>query len=260
MSWIITGKEANPPLLDAYPGAAAAYSLRQLQSGSYPVVRVRRDSDNAEQDFTATEVSDGTLAAWVGAGNNGFVRTWYDQSGSSSNAVQSDAALQPKIVSSGVLVVHSGKPAISFTGGLVRLTSDGLRNRARLDSFIVKNTSDIQYMLFSGLGPISFVTESASPNLLLTQGYGASPILYANSGQFSGTTRENVYSFLNGYKLECHQASSTTGWPVFDIGCYNRSTLFDFVGTIQELIFYASDQSASRAAIENAINAHYSIY
>ena len=75
-------------LLDDYPGAAAAYSLRQLRTGVTNVVRVRRDNDDAEDDFTATEVSDGTLAAWVGAGNNGFVRTWYDQSGNNYHAGQ----------------------------------------------------------------------------------------------------------------------------------------------------------------------------
>ena len=52
-----------PGLLDLVPGAAAAYSLRSL-SNSYagPVVTVRRSSDNAEDSFTAAEVSDGTLA------------------------------------------------------------------------------------------------------------------------------------------------------------------------------------------------------
>ena len=51
-----------PLLLDYAPGAAAAYSLRAL-SNSYtgPVVTVRRSTDSAERDFTATEVSDNTL-------------------------------------------------------------------------------------------------------------------------------------------------------------------------------------------------------
>ena len=53
------------PLAGDY-GAEVAYSLRQVVS-SYtgPVVRVRRSSDNAEKDFTATEVKDGTAEDWV---------------------------------------------------------------------------------------------------------------------------------------------------------------------------------------------------
>jgi hypothetical protein len=75
MSWVITGSQKNKGLLDEFTGSAAAYSLRNLtflRGG--PVVRVRRSSDNAESDFTATQVSDGTLTAFCGAGN-GFVRT-----------------------------------------------------------------------------------------------------------------------------------------------------------------------------------------
>jgi len=48
-------------LLNQYPGAAAAYSLRKLSGAVSNVVRVRRSSDDAEQDFTAAQVDNGTL-------------------------------------------------------------------------------------------------------------------------------------------------------------------------------------------------------
>jgi hypothetical protein len=107
---------ARPLLLDAVPGAAAAYSLRQL-SNAYtgPVVTVRRSSDNAEADFKASEIDDGTLAAFCGAGD-GLVKTWFDQSGNGRDASQGTAANQPKLVSSGVVVTEEGKPAIEFDG------------------------------------------------------------------------------------------------------------------------------------------------
>ena len=56
-------------VLDQYTGAAAAYSLRRLSVNTTNVVRVRRSSDNAEDDFTATEVVDGTLTSFVGGQN-----------------------------------------------------------------------------------------------------------------------------------------------------------------------------------------------
>ena len=46
---------------------AAAYSLRSLTGGDPKVVRVRRGSDNNEQDFTASEVSSGALTSFVNA-------------------------------------------------------------------------------------------------------------------------------------------------------------------------------------------------
>ena len=45
----------------------AAYSLRSLTGGDPKVVRVRRESDNHEQDFTASEVSSGALVDFVNA-------------------------------------------------------------------------------------------------------------------------------------------------------------------------------------------------
>ena len=54
-------------VLQIAPNAAAAYSLRSLTGGDPTVVRVRRGSDNHEQDFTASEVSAGALTSFVNA-------------------------------------------------------------------------------------------------------------------------------------------------------------------------------------------------
>ena len=54
-------------VLQIAPNAAAAYSLRSLTGGDPKVVRVRRGSDNHEQDFTASEVSLGALTSFVNA-------------------------------------------------------------------------------------------------------------------------------------------------------------------------------------------------
>jgi hypothetical protein len=248
-------------LLDRFTAATAAYSLRNLKNTfTTAVVEVRRSNDSAESTFTSTEVANGTLEAWVGAGNDGFIKTWYDQSGNGNNATQTTTSLQPKIVSTGSLVTHSGKPGISFPGGLVRLNADSLDGQSRLDSYIVKNTSDTEYLLFSGgSNGYSFVSQSGGSGNSF-ENYGA-PALFANNSLIS-TGRNNIYNALNGYKLEVHQNSATNAaaWGYFDIGCYNRSTSFDFVGTIQELIFFTTDQSANRLNIENNINAYYAIY
>ena len=54
-------------LLGDYGGAAAAYSLRNLSTSTTNVVKVRRDSDDSEQDFTASDITDGTLLSFVNA-------------------------------------------------------------------------------------------------------------------------------------------------------------------------------------------------
>ena len=51
--------------IDTFGQPAIGLSLRDLLGTDPDVVRVRRDSDDAEADFKASEVSDGTLENWV---------------------------------------------------------------------------------------------------------------------------------------------------------------------------------------------------
>ena len=51
-------------VLQIAPDAAAAYSLRSLTGGDPDVVRVRRDTDNSERDFSASEIGK-PLEKWV---------------------------------------------------------------------------------------------------------------------------------------------------------------------------------------------------
>lgn len=60
---------SSPSFFDEFGTPAAAYSLRSLNGANGNVVRVRRSSDDAEQDFKPTEISDGTLLSWVNSGN-----------------------------------------------------------------------------------------------------------------------------------------------------------------------------------------------
>jgi len=54
-------------VLDDYPGAAAAYSLRALSSGwlAGDVVEVRRSSDSDTEGFTQGEIDSGAMLDWV---------------------------------------------------------------------------------------------------------------------------------------------------------------------------------------------------
>jgi hypothetical protein len=266
MSWRITPTgPASLGLLDQHGGAAAAYSLRNLSIyNTSPVVRVRRSSDNAEADFTAAQVSDGTLAAWVGAGNNGFVRTWYDQSGNGRHAAQTDTACQPQIISNSGLILEGSKPSLQFDDlddFLAPLS--GLTGLARLDAFAVKNSTSSGHLTFNATGTgsnFSWAAEQSSSNAGTHQWkpLSGSPILYVNGTLNSPSTRGEVYTALNGYKIETTINGGTVAWSGFRIAGYGL--IFAYGGTMQEVILYASDQSSNRVAIETSINAHYSIF
>jgi hypothetical protein len=78
---------------------------------------VRRSSDNAERDIGFIGEHLDVLALLVFVGNdNGFVTTWYDQSGNGRHATQTDPARQPQIVSAGVVLTKNGKATVLFDG------------------------------------------------------------------------------------------------------------------------------------------------
>lgn len=100
---------------DDIPNIAALYALRRgLTAYTGPLIRLRRSSDNAEDDFGWLPNGDlevAAIAAWLGE-DDGYVTTWYDQSGNGRNAAQSTAVRQPLFVASG----QNGRPVLRFDG------------------------------------------------------------------------------------------------------------------------------------------------
>ena len=285
---VITGREADPLLLDSYSGAAAAYSLRQL-SWAYggPVVRVRRDNNNAEQDFTATEVSDGTLAAWVGAGNDGFVRNWYDQSGNNRNAGQGTNARQPRLVINGAVVTANGTPSIDFNAATNNyLTANSVAtafasaNRP-LSSFCVYrhdrvNVSEEVYAFGkngSGIADYLVVRNNTTGQYRIA-GNGSGTTVSLLGGTVSAQTQVlrtevllsiTASTYINGSVIAGIDNAAfnvpNVAFDEFDIGNWNEGGYVTPVdGRFAELILYPSNQSTNRTAIEANINAYYSIY
>jgi hypothetical protein len=107
------------PLSAISASAAAAYSLRKLYCAyAGNAILVRRSSDNTTQaiGFTATgDLNTAALLTFVGAGN-GFIQTWYDQSGNNNNATAPANGNQPQIVAAGVVNTLNGQPTAVFDG------------------------------------------------------------------------------------------------------------------------------------------------
>ena len=263
------------PLLDNYPGAAAAYSLRSLSSATLrsPVVRVRRSNDNAEQDFTAFEINNGALVAWVGSGNDGLVTTWYDQSGNDNDATQTTAASQPKIVDAGVLVTEGGKAAIDFDGSDDFFSSSQSLPRYPFSGICVGNGNSGTYFSFYGSSNSRY--NSIRPFSIYARQTTASGTHGAKFSYTSSTNNELVSLFLPDEKVSNasafvnSQSINNTGELSESLVLSNglvyigrRRPRFDgpLLGKITEVIVFSSDQSANRVAIETNINNHYGIY
>lgn len=248
-------------LLDTYSGARGAYSVARRLSSSYTgnLIRVRRSSDNAEQDIGYTGgnlLDESALITFVGA-NDAFVTTWYDQSGNTLNIVQTTANKQPKIVNAGSVIKTNSKVAMQFDGSNDELTQSTLRGDSRADQYYVIHATDTQYLYpnFSTTN-YGFVAQDGSTSGGAGNAYG-SPSLYVNNSLATTATRNDIHDILNGQKIALHENSSTSSWPTIAWGSYSG---FEFSGYWQEYIYYNSDQSANRTGINNNINGFYSIY
>ena len=278
-------------LLDQYPSAVAAYSLRKLRAAyTGSCIQVRRSSDNAIQDFGfLNNVLDTTaLLTFVGAGN-GFVVRWYDQSGNSRDIVGNTigTSVQPKIIVSGVLQTVNAKPAILANGVDEMLTNLGTVNLYSLpvlySMFAVAykgvqttNSSTTPRPFFAGSdGSTNGVpylgtayTGSANQNKYYVGIIGGGTII--NSVDWNNGTTILAYNKMNGGSgaVVGLNGNSTTGTLVNTTTLTNYIGIFGnfaepvrrFAGKIPELILYASDQTANRTGIESNINSFYTIY
>jgi hypothetical protein len=265
-------------LLDTYSGAAAAYSLRLLDSTyTGDAIRVRRASDNTEQDigFDVNGDLDTSALTTFCTGTNGFVKTWYDQSGNAKNATQSTTANQPKIYDSSTgVVTKNGKPAIQTT-------------RASQHRLVA---SSVTLVASSNFAAFAVYEESSSD--LNNSGIFFSPTqhamrtaadLYAsyyyNGGIFSGNFVSGVTdvddiqlvsSHADGTNLKIYTnggnevSSALLGTLDTTAGNLNLGNN-DFGeraldGYLYEMIFYTSNQLSNRTGIQTNINTYYSIY
>ena len=255
-------------LLDLYPNATAAYSVRLLRGAYYnsPAIRVRRSNDNAEQNIgftTSGNLDTSALTTFVGV-NSGFIVTWFDQSGNARNGNQLILANQPRIVNAGTLDVLNGKASLLFDG-----TNDSLPftpfnfTPSNFQSFVGKRSTSThklmalagnQYLLAHWIDNKYYLQNS-------TTGYIASNVADTNTN-YSLITGQAVSGVQSLFNNNNNVASAFVTLPLLStissIGNYINT---DFTrGQLQETIFYNSDQSLNRTGINNNINNYYGIY
>lgn len=262
-------------LLDDYPGAAAAYSLRKLRSAyTGNCIQVRRSSDNTTQDigFLNNVLDTTTLLTFVGAGN-GFVVVWYDQSGNANNATSIAA---PDIVINGVLQTQNSLPCIRMRGTLL-----GSRY-FDISTPIAANTN---LSIFMTAKSDNTTTRGAILGALgaPTVFYGSYGVTAPNAGINAGlngvykfvltvpnhTTANyviyncvinstNYYLFQNNNTFTLSSSNANLNPTSFSyIGRYFN---FDSDAIYSELIFYKSDQLANRSGIVSNTNSFYTIF
>jgi hypothetical protein len=269
-------------LLDVYPSASSAYSIRLLRAARYnnALLRVRRSSDNAEVDVfvdtnyqlslssnITSRTSGTTLGTWAGA-NSAFVTIWYDQSGNNNNATQTTAANQPSIVVSGVLQTNLGKAALQFSGTTNFTATVNWTNLfatytvARLNSL----TPAVQ-SYFRDNGSVNSTGVIAFNSVRVdTYRVRTSVVSISQTNSVFGITTKLItlasdattgYAYLNNTLQASNAVSGNVGTTMY-IAANGVGNTGGIAGPMSEWITYPSNSNLS--LINTSINTFYGIY
>ena len=253
-----SGGESFVGLLDLYPSAAAAYSVRLLKStyaGSAMEVRIDTIGQPLyDIGFDANGDLDTADLISKAAGNDAFVTTWYDQSGNSINFQQLTTSEQPKIVSSGSVLLENGKPLISYVNGSTGLESTLSGNANRWEFGVLSTPSGVLSTLYSQL-PNSYMCISQNGGAASFVNGATLNNLYSN-GVAITKTRDSFYdNFLTSSILTLDADDS--GFSNINLG-YIPATSVGMLN-MQEIIFYNSNQSSNKTGIETNLSTYYGI-
>lgn len=259
-------------LLDTYPNASVAYSLRKLRTAySGSAIRVRRSSDNTEQDigFSGNDLDTASLLTFCGAGN-GFITTWYDQSTNANNSTQATAATQAQIVASGALILdaNTNKITSTWTGDFYNLTSGINTNTKYLSVSMFRRgagTNDVLVHLgnTAANNPVTLVWLGTT-NSYGVQSRMPTTVIFDNVstiGRCVMTSLRNSSNLKVGYRNGVQLTTTATVAPTSQtLNAFGRYTTSQTTGQYQEYIYWNSEQSANRIGIETDINTYWNAY
>jgi len=279
---IIAAGDANIPVLDRVPGAAAAYSVRRLRVDyTDPTMTIRKSTGNTTdptQDIgfdNEGELDTQALNNFCGT-NECYVQTWHDQSGNNRDVTQNINSEQPQIYDGNSVITRNGQPAVNFDG-----TDDELITAN--DATWLGNTAYSFFGVVEGNANRYWVGQEDSgdstDNDLLHLGHRDSDTLTVahrkDDANFSYTGDSNQHlhagTFYNSgsdYYIDGRSQGTSDTRPQNPLPGDNKFTMggagvndnIHWAGTISEGIFYASDESGVRSAIEDNINGYYGIY
>jgi hypothetical protein len=232
-------------LLDEYPGAAAAYSLRKLDkdyTGS--AIRVRKDTTGQpEQDigFTAAGNLDTAALKNFVLNNSAFVTTWYSQGDSASvNFTQSTQANQPRIALNGVIDRLAGDPSVRFDGSNDFMT-------------VASSTGKFEFLHRSGLSSVFIVSQIRAGN--------ADYVFYSNNSTAFSQTGTSLFAGATN-RVTSQVSTGNTSVRVSSNATSNNFTVTNNLFLISLELDNANSTAANRnklyynngAAVTNNIN------
>lgn len=268
-------QQAAPLLLDVYPGADAAYSLRKLRAGytgnCIRVYSTGASNPSLDIGFVNNVLDVATLQTFIGA-NTGIVTIWYDQSGNGNNATELNTNNAPRIIISGVLQTQNSKPCIKHDGTALNFTTPIGPVNTNISIFMTGIGDTL-----SQFGPV--LGGSGAPTVAFGS-FGNAALATAIGGGLNGTynfvnTVPNYttlnYTIFNGIinSTNYFVYHNNTIFAITPSSAGLNPTSFAFLGKyfntssfakFSEVVIYKSDQSSNRTGIVNNTNSFYTIF
>lgn len=257
----------------------AVLSLRKLISTATNAVRVRRSSDNAEQDigFSGDDFDTASLTSFVGS-DSAYVVKFYDQTGNGKDLSQATTSRQPRIVNAGtfdgfarfdgtahgmsIVTPTFGTPYAgiyrkvalpgTYSGNPMQyeLSADFATTANTFGSFYSPEGGKLWSVQSNSGGVKRYVYSPAYSTLV------QNTILYDTS---ASPTSDEIRQWTAGTLDTPHAATSTAQSGNYRsdrdlfIACRNNSSLFCRMD-LETLVLYNADTSALRTSIETIVS------
>lgn len=191
--------------LDLVSGCVAAYSTRKVRAAfAGSAIRIRRSSDNTEQDigFDASgNLDTAAITTFVGS-NSAYVVTWYDQSTNGKDCTQASTTLQPRIVNAGTLDTLNTKASPLFDGSNDKMVSGAIGSTATN---------------WTILAVLNHVTNPGTDNIPVAIGGSAT------TGRSRGLWKTSANTAMRGVCYNANYTSATLTWDTTTAHVYGFS-------------------------------------
>lgn len=270
--------EAFAGILDSHLNASAAYSVRRLSGKTATCFRIRESGSDNEADIGFDNNGDLDTASIINfcGSNDGFITVWYDASGNSRNASQTDPDLQPKIYD-GSIINEGGKPAIKFFENTLAMPTS-VWDKGDLSVFAVVKISNGNGIAVQ-LSP-DFISPSWAAFAVGTSSSGGhlGSVLFTqatkrdeDTGSYTFGTQvlstsitdvstEIIEQYIDGSAVSGNLSIGAAG---DDMSLGNRRETYvdrPIDGTIQEVIIFSeAKNSTDQGNIESNLNTYYGL-
>lgn len=267
-------------LLDLFgTNILAAYSLRKLSSTyTGDAVRVRRTSDNAEQDIGfdgSNNLDTSALTTFLGS-DDGFLAKWYDQSGNSRDGAQTNANKQIRIATGGTIETKNSLP-----------TTQGAANDHLTVSGVPTTSQPITtFDVYAHFHPSNagttgtWVSKVDSTNFIrndykrfarmgILSAFGGTSINAQGATAHGDTDLHVVTRMMNGASsiVRVDQVAEgrsgggdwvRTGAQMGSVTTIGANSTSAYNGQLSELLIFAADKTSEISNIEDNLKTYYS--